>query len=158
MKVSVPRWNSPGPHLKPPSAHIRRRSVHGRVQPGRHPPISRAKHGGARSGRCFSSTARKDSPEKTNPDQIDAMGEIPRAVMDELARLGASGIKVSPENISFDVVSAGAVVRAFTDSSLSVVKRFSAGRHLRKQCARYKMFCTRIREPFHGTDEFSDAG
>jgi len=35
--------------------------------------------------------------EKTNPDEIDATGEIPQAVMDELARLGAFGIKISTE-------------------------------------------------------------
>ena len=35
--------------------------------------------------------------EKTNPDEIDATGEIPQAVMDELSRLGAFGIKISTE-------------------------------------------------------------
>jgi len=35
--------------------------------------------------------------EKTNPDEIDVTGEIPQEVMDELARLGAFGIKISPD-------------------------------------------------------------
>jgi alkylation response protein AidB-like acyl-CoA dehydrogenase len=35
--------------------------------------------------------------EKVDPDEIDRTGEIPQPVMDELARLGAFGIKVSPE-------------------------------------------------------------
>jgi len=34
---------------------------------------------------------------KTNPDEIDATGEIPEPVLEELARLGAFGIKISPE-------------------------------------------------------------
>jgi hypothetical protein len=35
--------------------------------------------------------------EKTDPDAIDRTGEIPQAVCDELAKLGAFGIKISPE-------------------------------------------------------------
>jgi 3-hydroxyacyl-CoA dehydrogenase/alkylation response protein AidB-like acyl-CoA dehydrogenase/enoyl-CoA hydratase/carnithine racemase len=35
--------------------------------------------------------------EKTDPDEIDRTGEIPQPVLDELARLGAFGIKVAPE-------------------------------------------------------------
>ncbi|TAK97756.1 MAG: DNA polymerase II [Verrucomicrobia bacterium] len=35
--------------------------------------------------------------EKTDPDAIDRDGEIPQAVFDELAKLGAFGIKISPE-------------------------------------------------------------
>jgi alkylation response protein AidB-like acyl-CoA dehydrogenase len=34
---------------------------------------------------------------KTDPDEIDRTGEIPQPVIDELARLGAFGIKISPE-------------------------------------------------------------
>src|SRR5436190_23071575 len=34
---------------------------------------------------------------KTDPDEIDRTGEIPPAVIDALARLGAFGIKISPE-------------------------------------------------------------
>ena len=35
--------------------------------------------------------------EKVDPDEIDRTGEIPQPVVDELARLGAFGIKVPPE-------------------------------------------------------------
>src|SRR6266567_5348479 len=35
--------------------------------------------------------------EKTDPDEIDRTGEIPQPVIDELAKLGAFGIKVSPK-------------------------------------------------------------
>src|SRR5690348_4350782 len=35
--------------------------------------------------------------ERTDPDAIDRTGEIPQAVFDELAKLGAFGIKISPE-------------------------------------------------------------
>jgi alkylation response protein AidB-like acyl-CoA dehydrogenase len=35
--------------------------------------------------------------EKVDPDEIDRTGEIPQSVIDELAQLGAFGIKVSPE-------------------------------------------------------------
>jgi alkylation response protein AidB-like acyl-CoA dehydrogenase len=35
--------------------------------------------------------------DKTDPDEIDRTGEIPQAVFDELAKLGAFGIKISPE-------------------------------------------------------------
>jgi alkylation response protein AidB-like acyl-CoA dehydrogenase len=34
---------------------------------------------------------------KVDPDEIDRTGEIPNAVLDELAKLGAFGIKISPE-------------------------------------------------------------
>ena len=34
--------------------------------------------------------------EQVDPDEIDRTGEIPQAVMDELAKLGAFGIKISP--------------------------------------------------------------
>ena len=34
--------------------------------------------------------------ESVDPDEIDRTGEIPQAVMDELAKLGAFGIKISP--------------------------------------------------------------
>ena len=48
-------------------------------------------------GDAFLQRLEKILREKTNPDEIDATGEIPQAVMDELARLGAFGIKISPE-------------------------------------------------------------
>ncbi len=35
--------------------------------------------------------------DRVDPDEIDASGEIPQPVIDELARLGAFGIKISPE-------------------------------------------------------------
>src|SRR5271154_6265560 len=35
--------------------------------------------------------------EKTDPDEIDRTGEIPQPVIDELARLGAFGIKIPRE-------------------------------------------------------------
>src|SRR5258708_24729223 len=35
--------------------------------------------------------------DRVDPDEIDRTGEIPQPVMDELAKLGAFGIKVSPE-------------------------------------------------------------
>src|ERR1051325_487474 len=35
--------------------------------------------------------------ERTDPDAIDRDGEIPQAVFDELAKLGAFGIKISPD-------------------------------------------------------------
>ena len=35
--------------------------------------------------------------EKTDPDEIDRTGEIPQPVLDALGRLGAFGIKISPE-------------------------------------------------------------
>src|SRR5260221_10292598 len=35
--------------------------------------------------------------DRVDPDEIDHTGEIPQPVMDELAKLGAFGIKVSPE-------------------------------------------------------------
>jgi len=35
--------------------------------------------------------------DKVDPDEIDRAGEIPQAVIDELAKLGAFGIKISPQ-------------------------------------------------------------
>jgi alkylation response protein AidB-like acyl-CoA dehydrogenase len=35
--------------------------------------------------------------ERVNPDEIDRTGEIPQTVIEELARMGAFGIKISPE-------------------------------------------------------------
>src|SRR5439155_9764165 len=35
--------------------------------------------------------------EKTDPDEIDRTGEIPQPVLDELAKLGAFAIKISPQ-------------------------------------------------------------
>ncbi len=48
-------------------------------------------------GDAFLQRLEKILREKTNPDEIDATGEVPQEVMDELARLGAFGIKISPE-------------------------------------------------------------
>ena len=48
-------------------------------------------------GDAFLQRLEKILRERTNPDEIDATGEIPPAVMDELARLGAFGIKIAPE-------------------------------------------------------------
>src|SRR5262245_13828460 len=35
--------------------------------------------------------------DRVDPDEIDRTGEIPQSVMDELAKLGAFGIKISPQ-------------------------------------------------------------
>lgn len=48
-------------------------------------------------GDAFLQRLEKLLRDHTNPDEIDATGEIPQPVMDELARLGAFGIKISPE-------------------------------------------------------------
>ena len=47
-------------------------------------------------GDAFLQRLEKFLKEKVNPDEIDRTGEIPQAVMDELAKLGAFGIKISP--------------------------------------------------------------
>jgi alkylation response protein AidB-like acyl-CoA dehydrogenase len=48
-------------------------------------------------GDAFLQQLEKILREKVDPDEIDRTGEIPPSVMDALARLGAFGIKISPE-------------------------------------------------------------
>src|SRR5436305_380957 len=48
-------------------------------------------------GDAFLQKLEKVLREKVDPDEIDRTGEIPQPVIDELARLGAFGIKISPE-------------------------------------------------------------
>src|SRR4029077_1232642 len=48
-------------------------------------------------GDAFLTSLEKLLREKVDPDEIDRTGEIPADVMDALAKLGAFGIKVSPE-------------------------------------------------------------
>jgi len=48
-------------------------------------------------GDAFLQQLEKLLREKINPDEIDTTGEIPRPVMDALAKLGAFGIKISPD-------------------------------------------------------------
>src|ERR1051325_6799103 len=48
-------------------------------------------------GDAFLHRLEKVLHEKVDPDEIDSTGEIPQSVIDELARLGAFGIKISPE-------------------------------------------------------------
>src|SRR5580765_5623221 len=48
-------------------------------------------------GDAFLQQLEKVLREKVDPDEIDRTGEIPQSVIDELARLGAFGIKISPE-------------------------------------------------------------
>jgi alkylation response protein AidB-like acyl-CoA dehydrogenase len=48
-------------------------------------------------GDAFLQKLEKILREKVDPDEIDRTGEIPQQVIDELARLGAFGIKISPE-------------------------------------------------------------
>lgn len=48
-------------------------------------------------GDAFLERLEKLLREKVDPDEIDRTGEIPQPVVDELARLGAFGIKISPE-------------------------------------------------------------
>src|ERR1043166_4350950 len=47
-------------------------------------------------GDAFLQQLEKLLREKVDPDEIDRTGEIPQAVMDQLAALGAFGIKISP--------------------------------------------------------------
>jgi alkylation response protein AidB-like acyl-CoA dehydrogenase len=48
-------------------------------------------------GDAFLHRLEKVLHEKVDPDEIDRTGEIPQSVIDELAALGAFGIKISPE-------------------------------------------------------------
>src|SRR6476619_1526830 len=48
-------------------------------------------------GDAFLHRLEKVLHEKVDPDEIDRTGEIPQPVIDELAKLGAFGIKISPE-------------------------------------------------------------
>jgi len=48
-------------------------------------------------GDTFLRSLEKILKEKVDPDEIDRTGEIPEPVIDELAKLGAFGIKISPE-------------------------------------------------------------
>src|SRR5262245_2346115 len=48
-------------------------------------------------GDAFLAALEKILREKVDPDEIDRTGEIPQSVIDELAKLGAFGIKISPE-------------------------------------------------------------
>ena len=48
-------------------------------------------------GDAFLHRLEKVLHEKVDPDEIDRTGEIPQSVIDELAKLGAFGIKISPE-------------------------------------------------------------
>src|SRR6476619_5838064 len=48
-------------------------------------------------GDAFLHRLEKVLHEKVDPDEIDRTGEIPQTVIDELAKLGAFGIKISPE-------------------------------------------------------------
>ena len=50
-----------------------------------------------RQGDAFLAQLEKTLRERTDPDEIDRTGEIPQAVFDELAKLGAFGIKISRE-------------------------------------------------------------
>jgi alkylation response protein AidB-like acyl-CoA dehydrogenase len=47
-------------------------------------------------GDAFLQRLEKFLKEKVDPDEIDRTGEIPQPVIDELARMGAFGIKISP--------------------------------------------------------------
>src|SRR5437660_616420 len=48
-------------------------------------------------GDAFLQQLEKYLREKVDPDEIDRTGEIPQSVIDALAKLGAFGIKISPE-------------------------------------------------------------
>src|SRR5260370_26643202 len=48
-------------------------------------------------GDAFLQRLEKVLREKVDPDEIDRTGEIPQLVIDELAKLGAFGIKIAPE-------------------------------------------------------------
>ena len=48
-------------------------------------------------GDAFLGSLEKLLHEKTDPDEIDRTGEIPQPVLDELAKLGAFAIKISPQ-------------------------------------------------------------
>ena len=48
-------------------------------------------------GDAFLASLEKLLHEKTDPDEIDRTGEIPQPVFDELAKLGAFAIKISPQ-------------------------------------------------------------
>jgi alkylation response protein AidB-like acyl-CoA dehydrogenase len=50
-----------------------------------------------RQGDAFLERLEKTLRDKTDPDEIDRTGEIPQSVFDELAKLGAFGIKISTE-------------------------------------------------------------
>src|SRR5438046_5056320 len=47
-------------------------------------------------GDAFLQQLKKFVQEKVDPDEIDRTGEIPQQVIDELAAMGAFGIKISP--------------------------------------------------------------
>ena len=47
-------------------------------------------------GDAFLQRLKKFVQEKVDPDEIDRTGEIPQQVIDELAAMGAFGIKISP--------------------------------------------------------------
>ena len=60
-------------------------------------PFPQQSHVDHDQGDAFLQRLEKLLREKVDPDEIDRTGEIPQPVIDELARLGAFGIKVSPE-------------------------------------------------------------
>ena len=60
-------------------------------------PFPQQSHVDHDQGDAFLQRLEKLLREKVDPDEIDRTGEIPQPVIDELARIGAFGIKVSPE-------------------------------------------------------------
>src|SRR5436190_12482190 len=69
----------------------------GRLDLGRLLPFPEQSAEDRDQGDAFLQKLEKVLREKVDPDEIDRTGEIPQPVIDELARLGAFGIKISPE-------------------------------------------------------------
>ena len=76
-------------------ARILRRLVPRPFRSRRAPSLSRAERGGPRPGRRLPARLENLLREQVDPDEIDRTGEIPDAVLAELAAMGAFGIKIA---------------------------------------------------------------
>ena len=76
-------------------------------------------------GDAFLQQLEKFLKEKVDPDAIDRTGEIPQDVIDELGRMGAFGIKVSPQygglGLSQTKYSRAAMLLASYDGNLTAL-------------------------------------
>src|SRR2546423_7259203 len=76
-------------------------------------------------GDAFLQQLRKFLQEKVDPDEIDRTGEIPQQVIDELAAMGAFGIKISPSYGGFGLsqtnYSRAAMLLASYDGNLTAL-------------------------------------